>query len=200
MRNYKSPEASTEKDGEDWLIVKGYMIEGKFDVTRINGWKKSHTLDQCKKKCVENGWSGFTLGANDCIFKTVGYDVTPNTLKKSSFNTVPFYINLKKKPAEPAFGKWEWYAGKQGPKDAENWRYFEKRGLSVEVDLRRYAEFKGYIGFSISKAKNPVVHFFRTNYQLEEKHLKDDKDRAGTWIWHRPAPTDVAVEEGPNWT
>ena len=199
MRNYKSPEASSEKDGADWLIVKGYH-PGSFDVLRIKGWKKTHTLDELKKKCIENGWSGFTMGANDAIFKTVGYDLTPNRLKKSAFNTVPFYINLKKKPAEPAFGKWEWYAGKQGPKKAEDWRYFEKRDLSVEEDLRRYVEYKGYIGFSISKAKNPVVHFFRTDYQLEEKHLKDDKDRAGTWIWIRPAPTDVAVEEGPNWT
>ena len=52
----------------------------------------------------------------------------------------------------PAFGKWEWYPGKKGPKKAEDLRYFEKRDMTVEGDLRRYAEFKGYIGFSISKA------------------------------------------------
>ena len=81
IRNYKSPEAVCEKDG-DWLIVKGYHA-GSFDVMKINGWKKSHTLDDLKKKCVENGWSGFTMGATMAIFKTVGYDLTPNKLKKS---------------------------------------------------------------------------------------------------------------------
>ena len=104
-----------------------------------------------KKKCVDNGWSGFIAGNNEAIFKACGYDLTPNKLKKNPFN-VPFYIHLDKKPAEPAFGKWEFVDGMNFVgSSAENVRYFEKRDITIE-DLKRHTEFKGFNGFTVSVA------------------------------------------------
>ena len=82
-----------------------------FLVLEIKNWKKTHKLDDLKKKCVDMGWSGFIAGNNNALFKNCGYDLAPKMMLKNPFN-VPFYINLQKKKAEPAFGKWEFIAGK----------------------------------------------------------------------------------------
>ena len=95
IRNYKSPEACAVKNGDNWIIVKGYH-PGPFNVMTISPYKDSHSIEALKNKCVEKGWSGFTTGATSAIFKAVGYDLTPNKLKKSPFNNVPFYINLRR--------------------------------------------------------------------------------------------------------
>ena len=119
----------------------------------INDYKKpphNMSVDDCKKLCADNGWSGFIAGNNTAIFKNTGYDLTPEKMKRNRWN-VPFYINLQKKPAEPAFGKWVFIEKMSIYQPGiENLWYHKNRNLSVE-DMQRHSEHKGFSGFSMGK-------------------------------------------------
>ena len=116
-------------------------------------------------------------------------------MKRNRWN-VPFYINLQKKPAEPAFGKWVFIEkmSKYQP-GIENLWYHKNRNLSVE-DMQRHSEHKGFSGFSMG---NIEVNFKRYDYQLTEEHLKPNEAIDGIWIWQRPEAKDIAVTDSPDW-